>query len=478
MDIFATNNMMVKSKEELVNKILFGKLQSFDDACHDFVRGLDSFTFNSPRFKAIVEDYKRKMNNYSDQIFTHQKLDDTEIVTKNFFDTFNSFFDSAQFDKGVEYYIKNGLEADPVLVEDEATLRQEFVIPYCLNSIDLVTLNVASNARKYSPNSSKVMVTLTNEDTYKYIEIVNYGPKCDDSEIDALSGDFKRGQNADYIAGMGLGASQIRSIIHLHKKMIDAEYHFRSSKNVVMMDGIPFSTFTTTISYNTVLQDDDLEGQIEEVKRRIPLIILHNMGGIVSNILFATNKLFSVRYRGDEEWRRYLSIQISNINDIQDTIRMCLYIECGFSTEYLLGNTCSVDVEKVLENTLNYLCERKYKNKNITLKVKGGLYIVESYSALYSILYGLCDVICASLPKYSTLYLEMDEKSQNVIFSCNSVDFQHVIKEPMQSELLECISIENLPKVKLHMYGKLFDELSCRCLVNNNMLELMFEDYE
>ena len=460
----------------IINQLLLDKLQSFDDSCHEFQLGLNDFVFEKTKGNSwmdeknkLISDYRDKLDIFSSQIFVHQNLDKTDIVSVNFYEQFNTFFESDKYHISVEYYIQNGFGNKKVQITDVELLRKEFLIPYCLNSMWLVPMNIASNARKYSPDSCKVIVTLINEDTYKYITVVNYGPQCDESEINDLSEEYRRGNNSDFISGMGLGTSQVKSIIMLHKSLIDATYNFRSSKEVVFINGIPYSEFTTNISFSTVLQKKELDG-FESIKSRIPLIIIHNMGEISANILFATEQL-RYKYKGNRKWHKYIAKQILNVNDLQDTLRICLFIRNNFSTEYLFGNKCIVNIQKVIQDTIEVLCEERYRCKQISTAFSGEIGSIESYSILFSVLYGICNQICYMIPHNSSLLVEMETgwKNKTISIICEDVDFKHHWTYPKE---LCCKSMNDIPFLQRYFYKKILNDMGYQFDILRNKIML------
>lgn len=440
--------------EDLIKEVLLDSMKVFDDKCFDFIEKINQFDFLSTGYRNIVDEYCKKMNNYSEQIGVHMNLEKTDVVSINFYDVFNSFFNSGAYQKEVEYYLQQGFGKDVELVTDEEVLRREFVFPYCFHSMMLVPLNIASNARKYMLSGGKVTVTLTNDESYKYITIVNMGPLTENAED---IGEFKRGENSSYMSGMGLGLSQVKSVVMMHKSLLDASFSAKSAKTTTDVNGLPYSEYITTLSYNTIIQDAKLQVLADEFKKRIPLIILHNMGEIVANILSATKKLFKIHYKGDLKWRRFITYQIANINYMQDVMKTCLYSLNGFSTDYLLGNKCDVDIAQAIKDCMYVFTHCEYQLKELEVDIQGTLNPIESYSALYSIIWGACDLICKSIQSQSHLEVNLEQEKKEIIFLSEDADFTKYFSV---NEKLRLETKEDLPSVRIQLYKDLLKELS------------------
>ena len=428
-------------------------MKVFDDKCFDFIEKIDHFDFLNAGYRTIVDDYCKKMNNYSEQIGVHMNLENTDVVSINFYDVFNSFFNSGSYQKGVEYYIQQGFGKDVELVTDEEVLRREFVFPYCFRSMMLVPLNIASNARKYMLSGGKVTVTLTNDESYKYITIVNIGPLTENAEDIE---EFKRGEHSRYMSGMGLGLSQVKSVVMMHKSLLDASFSAKSEQKAMAVNGLPYSEYVTTLSYNTIIQDARLQVLADEFKKRIPLIILHNMGEIVANIFSATKKLYRIHYKGDTQWKRYISTQIANINYMQDVMRTCLFALNGFSTDYLLGNRCDVDIALIIKDSMYTLAYNEYRLKALKVDIQGTLNPIESYSALYSIVWGVCDLICSCLQSQSYLEINLEREKNEIVFICEDANFRKVF---LRNDNIELKTKEDLQFVRILLYQELIEEL-------------------
>lgn len=460
--------------EDLIRNLLIEYMERLHNDSQAFVNGLKPYEsqFKSDRFRSAINEFKICMETFSKQISTHMKLDNTEITSCNFYKDFNSFFDSNRYHKEVDYYIQNGFGEEKILVNAPDVLEKEFNIPYCYKSMSVVPINIASNAKKYIPDGGHVTVLLTKEDTYKYITIINAGPKCEDSEIDTISEENIRGKNSDVIAGMGLGTSQIKTVIGMHKALIDTSFHMKSDKNAITINGTPYSQFTTSFSFNTILSENKLLEASDNFKSRISLIILHNMGEITSNILNATRNLRnSISFKGDYDWKRYANLQIVNTNRMQNIMKVCLFVKNEFKTNYLLGNACEVSAEQTIINNLDSLRKFCYNYKNISITYSGNLSSISSYSVVYPILFGLSDMILKSIPNESQLSVTFDADDDSISFYSEEADFSDLLNTEGD---LTLDSPDGVQRVQKYLYKELFNELKFSCDFKDNEFILKF----
>lgn len=481
--------------DQLINEILHLGLKELDDASWEFLTALKDYlndfekksykdeSYQSYDLKAQKEkDLKRRIKKYdeqmevfSSQIFTHMNLDKTDITTVNFYEEFNSYFDSNMYEKKVEYYVQQGFGNKSELITDQNILKKEFVIPCCLHLMKLVPENIASNARKYSPKGGIITVSLINEDTYKYITVVNEGPH-EEVNVADLADDYRRGENAGHvIAGMGLGASQVKSIVLMHKSMLDTTFSMKSSDKTVLFNGIPHSVFTTKISYNTVAECSNLDVMADEYRTRIPLIILHNMGEITANMLQALKTLSKFHFnrlsRRELKWNLLIGRQIANINRMQNIMKTCLFAINNYSIDYLWGNECDVDIYRSITNSLRVLNNYEYQEKDIKLSVSGKVFPIASYSVLYPVIFGICNLVLKFLQKSSILQVDMDEDNYQVIFRCENYDFTSYMRFDESKQLK---NKEDIPFIQLLLYKQIFKELEMGFKINPQEIELSF----
>ncbi len=481
--------------DQIISELLISSMQELDDSSSEFITALKFFLsdfeqknykdefYRSSDIKAQkekdlkrrIERFEEQMNVFSNQIFTHMNLDKTDLTSVNFYEEFNSFFDSNMFEKKVEYYVQQGFGNKPELITDPKILKKEFIIPSCFHSMKLVPENIASNARKYSPKGGIITVSLINEDTYKYITVVNEGPYEKELNLTQLTDDYRRGENAGVIAGMGLGTSQVKTIVLMHKSMLDTTFSMKSSDDIILFNGVPHSVFTTKISYNTVAERSDLDVIADEFRTRIPLIILHNMGEITANMLQALKTLSKFHFnrfsRREFKWTLLIARQIANINRMQNIMKTCLFARNNYSTDYLWGNVCDVLLYQSITNNLRVLNNYEYQEKDIKLSIYGNILPISSYSVLYPVIFGICDLVLNSLHDSSSLHVDMDEENYQVSFRSEHNDFLEYINlnKPKQFTTKKEITV-----IQLLLYKKIFEELEMEFRIESHEIILTF----
>ena len=80
--------------------------------------------------------------------------------------------------------------------------------------------NMLSNANKYSPAGSEIVLRIRGEDTKVVIEVEDSGPKINGLEKTKIFDPYYRGENTNkrgQIPGLGLGLAISKNIVELHK---------------------------------------------------------------------------------------------------------------------------------------------------------------------------------------------------------------------------------------------------------------------
>lgn len=109
---------------------------------------------------------------------------------------------------------------------DEANIKLSFIedTPYSYVEADIfqmeqVLTNLTTNALKYTPANSKVIIKISEEDELYKISIVNYDVQIADTEIDKLFNKFYRIDKSGIRNNnsTGLGLSIVKNILELHE---------------------------------------------------------------------------------------------------------------------------------------------------------------------------------------------------------------------------------------------------------------------
>lgn len=103
------------------------------------------------------------------------------------------------------------------------TARDEVWMDVDRARIDQVLTNLVDNALKYSGKGAPVDVAITDIDTSVEITVADRGIGLDPAATDRLFEAFGRGENADHVAGIGLGLFISKQIVGRHGGRVSAD---------------------------------------------------------------------------------------------------------------------------------------------------------------------------------------------------------------------------------------------------------------
>lgn len=483
---FVCGNQL-KSNKMKADQILYKELKRLYEECTGLIDKLnDQYKTHlcNNNFEYIIK-YSNGQNEKIDllellmiinsQIKLHLDLNETHITSVNFYTQFQSQFDLGSYNKGVEYFIQDGYEGVQRRVTDVDSLKREFSINNCMISMGLVPINLASNAKKYMPSDTKVNVVLLKTTKRNIITITNLAPKNEDKNLDKLTEEGYRGDNSSEMAGMGLGLSQIKSIVEMHQSLIDSTIDIAQSNKIeAIVDGIEYTWFSVTITYLRDISNQEVNHSLDGFISRLPLVIAHNMVDIIANLFVVADKLPRLWFhdKNDPIKKNYIkSIQRFKlaIERMQECIKLYLYIRNNYSTQYLQGNKCHIAIGQFFKEELNNLITHQYSHKSINLDIIDGSSskLVETYSAVYPMLYGLCDLFLSKSPKDTDFHVEMDDTG--ITLSSDNFDFKRLIYNDL---ILKDPNEEDISRIRSHMYFQVLRECNMDLEIDNNTLNI------
>lgn len=449
----------------MINAMLHNELLSLHENLKQLIEFLrskvdpgNSVTFKTYDCRNRIKEAIERLEPISQLLDLHLCLDDTTIRTINFYSVFDQQF-SGRYHKEAEYWIQDGYEGEKVLVTDKERLKREFTIRNCMNSLSLVPVNIASNAMKYMLPNQKAEVWLQKVPPRNILTISNYGPK--NENIDALLEEGVRGENSE-MAGMGLGLSIIRSVVEFHQPLLDSSIEIVQDNEVAFTkDGVDYTKFSVIFTYLTVPpQQSEVNRFKADFFNKIPLIIMHNMVDILANLFSITEKLQDLSFRAENnsrlaaEFRPYVDQFYLHIEKMQETIKLCLYMRNGYSTRNILGNVCPINVEKFSGKVLGLLNKYCYREKEIALQFHPiRPQIVETFSVVYPVIYGLCNAILDNAADESQIQVEMEGKTLSI--AVNEIDPARVI---YRGALPEHPEPRDLARIKSSMYAEILKD--------------------
>lgn len=411
------------------------------------------------------------------QLEIHLKLDDTTITTVDFYTNFQMQFETGRYKKGVDYYIQEGYGGTESLVTDPETLRREFSINNCMNSMNLVPINLASNAMKYMLGDQHVKVVLLKTHRRNIITITNLGPKNQEDNLEKLTEEGYRGNNSSNMAGMGLGLAQIKSIIGLHKTLLDASIDLAQGKDTLAVIGDKeYTSFSVTITYLRSSEEQANTPAMTEFKNRIPLIIAHNMVDILANLFVVTDRLPKLRLKEYDKVIKNNYDKIINkfqldLEKMQETIKLCLYVRNQYQTTNLLGNICPIAIATFFKREIEHLIIHKYSHIPKPI-IRGGSRNISTYSAIYPALYGICGLILENSDRDTELDIEID--NTGITITSDSIDFCTIL---YYGDLKDS-EHEQIQHIRSCMCIDILEDSGINVEINNNELKLNYKDVE
>lgn len=413
----------------------------------------------------------------TDQLEIHLKLDDTTITSVDFYTNFQMLFETGRYKKGVEYYIQEGYGGTETMVTDPEILRREFSINNCMNSMNLVPINLASNAMKYMLGDQHVKVALLKTPVRNIITITNLGPRNQEDNLEKLTEEGYRGHNSSNMAGMGLGLAQIKSIIGLHKTLLDASIDIAQGKDILAVIGDKeYTSFSVTITYLRSSAERINTPAMTEFKNRIPLIIAHNMVDILANLFVVTDRLPRLRFKENDKsvkngYDRIINKFQLDLEKMQETIKMCLYVRNQYQTTNLLGNICSIAIGTFFKREIKHLVTHKFPHIPQPI-ISGDSRNISTYSATYPALYGLCELILENSNDDTELEVEIDNAC--ITITSYSLDFCTIF---FDGELGEP-EHEHTQRIRSCMCIEILEDSGINVEINKNELKLDYNSVE
>lgn len=465
-----------------IDQTLHKELTSLYNECIELIHELE----NNYARRLISLDYINSDNNertnilellkqITSQLEIHLKLDDTTITSVDFYTNFQTQFDMGRYQKGVDYFIQDGYGGQELLITDPEILRREFTISNCMNSMNLVPINIASNAMKYMPSGQQAKAVLLKTPRRNIITITNLGPKNHEDNLEKLTEEGYRGNNSSNMAGMGLGLSQIKTIIGLHKTLLDASIDIAQEKDTIVKIGDKeYTWFSVTITYLRSLTEQAITPAMTEFFNRIPLIIAHNMVDILANLFVVVDRLPRLRFKEFDKTLKKSYDGIINkfqldVEKMQETIKLCLYVRNNYSTKNLLGNVCPISIGSFFKREMEQLSIHKYINIPKPI-IRGESQKISTYSACYPALYGLCELIFENASSDTELDVEIDNSC--ITINSSTLNFDTIIYD---GELQEEPELELTQRIRSCMCIDILVDCGIKIEINTNELIINYQ---
>jgi len=127
--------------------------------------------------------------------------------------------------KTVVEEVSDTLKAKQNIIFDDNI--DEIVIPTDERLLKEVINNILTNAIKYSPKNSDILIGIENKETELILTITDFGPGIADDIIDRVFDTFVRSASVTSVSGVGLGLSIVKSCVNL----LNGDVTFETEKN-------------------------------------------------------------------------------------------------------------------------------------------------------------------------------------------------------------------------------------------------------
>jgi signal transduction histidine kinase len=122
-----------------------------------------------------------------------------------------SLVDSIKFSDNNQHFIVYKFEGDENEINAEETL------------LGLIINNLLTNALKYSPKGSSVIMKLTCQNNKIIITIKDFGIGIPEKDLNHLFQSFYRASNVESIGGYGLGLSIVKKCVNTYNGKIEVQ---------------------------------------------------------------------------------------------------------------------------------------------------------------------------------------------------------------------------------------------------------------
>lgn len=444
---------------ESITQIIINNITDIYNKCCNCYKILNELKFNHIQNKNRLDLALNRLQNCIQQMSVHMNLADLSPVDIDFYSEICSYFKNK---KEIEFYIQNGYDGELIEMSDSSDLSRLFVVKNCLPIMKLVPMQLVNNAIKYKPKESPLKIELTYTKKRNHIKFINWGPHCDDTEISTLSTNGVRGCHTCDVAGMGIGLSEVKDILSIHKNWLNTTFNLESNDNILIINSIPYSEFIVEISYSAENTTREYREFSNELERRIPIILIHNYQEILSILLEVCKEICNISEKNNNLWKSNLYQLRTDINLSQNTVKACLFFHNNKSIDNLLGNSCRVNLTNMFTTTISNI--QKYYYPNTIYDIQGKLCEKELKSSIYSCVCGLVLFILDSTPQNSIL--EITYETNQVIFECDNFLFKYKLDVNSKDENIEIL--------KLQMYHSLIKAFGGNIIISENRITINF----
>ncbi|MFC3093873.1 response regulator [Alteromonas sediminis] len=128
------------------------------------------------------------------------------------------------------------------------------------DSLQQIFYNLISNAVKYSPDTSEIVVKVWKENDFVMLSVKDQGPGLTQSEARMMFGKFTRLENAEHEKGIGLGLSLVKQLVKANSGFIEVSSEpGKGAEFKVILPAVLKPSSDTETAYEKEKQDDSLK---------------------------------------------------------------------------------------------------------------------------------------------------------------------------------------------------------------------------
>ena len=457
---------MTELEKNTITDILTEKLAQLSEETSNCLKVLSTFKYKNNQY--LFDSWIKQLECCRSQIIVHKDLCRTDLIEVDFSKEIYSYFIDKKYRKKAVFYLCNENSGEKTQIEDQETLSRLFTLKYCMPVMQLVPMQLALNARKYMPIETNFDIRLSITEKRKYITFSNIGPQCDDEEINDITKEGTRGQNTKDYFGMGIGLSEVQTILDLHKEWLQTTFDINSDSEFTILNGNRHSVFSVCISFLRQPSNSDIQPLVNDLRNKIPTFLIHNAMDISNSLLDTCDNLIRIlktnENQNKDRLKHVYGLRLS-ANILLKTVYECVYISNGNSITDIIGKECSLNLKSVFvaitkELRKKYFAEMELDYMGI-LKAKYTNF--QTFEGMRSFILSICELTMKSLRKDAKLEINFDDNQ--IMMKCDDAGSFTKFKVLINNN-------EYLKKSYM-MCMDFIDFFQGRILINNNNITIL-----
>lgn len=376
------------------------------------------------------------------QILIHKTLDKASLINVDFAKEIQLFFIDKKYKKRVNFFVKKGHGGERKQIEDPDILSKLFSIPNCLSIMSLVPMQLALNARKYMPIETILEVELTITENRNYLVISNIGPQCDEDEINNITEEGARGINTGDYAGMGVGLSEVQTILDIHYDWLETTFDIDSTSKSIIYNGCRHSIFSVEITYLSHPLSD-IKPKLDGFRSKIPVILIHNSMDIANSVLDVCDHLLKIDEKFNKDWREFVYKLRLSASILLKKVKECIFMSNGGQIYDIFGLDCKhFKIQSCFIAIIKEL--HKYFYPNILPDINGFLNkkynYLQTVEGFRTIILAICLLVMDNIHGKSILEVDFDDNQ--IMLKCEEGADFNIILDNTESNYAQKLSFD------------------------------------